>query len=82
LINDYEEIIAGDNLELLENFSELLESFIKENPKTFIKEIEEEWDNYSIEQKLIYQSPIPLNEEQKQVINALNRGDCKFLILE
>lgn len=82
LINDYEEIIAWDNLELLENFSELLESFIKENPKTFIKEIEEEWDNYSIEQKLIYQSPIPLNEEQKQVINALNRSDCKFLILE
>lgn len=82
LINDYEEIIAWENLELLENFSELLESFIKENPKTFIKEIEEEWDNYTIEQKLIYQSPIPLNEEQKQVINALNRSDCKFLILE
>lgn len=82
LINDYEEIIAWENTELLENFSELLESFIKENPKTFIKEIEEEWDNYTIEQKLIYQSPIPLNEEQKQVINALNRSDCKFLILE
>jgi superfamily I DNA and/or RNA helicase/very-short-patch-repair endonuclease len=82
LINDYEEIIAWENLELLENFSELLESFIKENPKSFINEVDIEWDNYNIEQKLIYQSPIPLNEEQKQVINALNRSDCKFLILE
>lgn len=82
LVNDYEEIISWDNIELLNSFSDLLESFVKDNPKSFIKEVENEWDDYNIEQKLIYQSPIPLNEEQKQVINALNKKDCKLLILE
>ena len=82
LINDYEEIISWENVDLLDSFSDLLESFVKENPKSFIKEIDDEWDDLNIEQKLIYQSPIPLNEEQKQVINALNKNDCKFIILE
>ena len=81
LINDYEEILNLENT-LLADFNVLLETFIKENPTVCIKDIENEWDNFDVQSKLIYESPIPLNDEQKQVINALNRDDCKFLILE
>ena len=81
LINDYEEILNLDNT-LLWDFNLLLETFIKENPTVCIKDIEDEWDNFDVQSKLIYESPIPLNDEQKQVINALDREDCKFLILE
>jgi len=81
LINDYEEILNLDNT-LLADFNVLLETFIKENPTVCIKDIEDEWDSFDVQSKLIYESPIPLNDEQKQVINALNRDDCKFLILE
>ncbi|MCK4592217.1 hypothetical protein KAT63_02115 [Candidatus Parcubacteria bacterium] len=81
LINDYEEIL-NDNGEILENFSSLLNGFIEENPKPFMEEVEDEWHEKSISQKLIFESPIPLNDEQKQVLIALQKPDCNFMILE
>ncbi len=81
LINDYEEIL-NDNGDILENFSSLLNSFIEENPKAFMEEIEDEWYEKDISQKLIFESPIPLNDEQKQVLIALQKPDCNFMILE
>lgn len=81
LINDYEEII-DDQGELTEAFAELIDSFVTENPVNFIEEVAQEWDDKSIQDKLIVDSPIALNEEQKQVLLALQRKDCKVAILE
>lgn len=81
LINDYEEIL-NDNGDLIENFSLLLNGFIEESPKSFTEDICDEWDEKSIPDKLTVESPIPLNDEQKQVLMALQKKDCKFLILE
>lgn len=81
LINDYEEILNDDG-DILENFSSLLNGFIEENPKAFMKEVDDEWYEKDISQKLIFESPIPLNDEQKQVLIALQKPDCNFMILE
>lgn len=81
LINDYEEIL-NDNGDLLENFASLLNGFIEENPKPFMEEVGDEWREMDIPKKLTVESPIPLNDEQKQVLMALQKPDCKFLILE
>ena len=81
LINDYEEIL-NDNGGLLENFASLLNGFIEENPKPFMEEVDDEWQEKDIPEKLTVESPIPLNDEQKQVLMALQKPDCKFLILE
>ncbi|MEK7595367.1 MAG: AAA domain-containing protein [Patescibacteria group bacterium] len=81
LINDYEKILNDDG-ELIEDFTHLLDGFIKENPKSFIDEIDTEWQELSCSTKLIVESPIPLNDEQKQVLMALQKPDCKFMILE
>ena len=81
LINDYEEILNDDG-DILENFSSLLNGFIEENPKAFMEEVEDEWYEKGISQKLIFESPIPLNDEQKQVLMALQKPDCNFMILE
>lgn len=81
LINDYEEILNDDG-DILENFSSLLNGFIEENPKAFMEEVEDEWYEKDISQKLIFESPIPLNDEQKQVLIALQKPDCNFMILE
>jgi superfamily I DNA and/or RNA helicase/very-short-patch-repair endonuclease len=81
LINDYEEIL-NDKDDLLESFDSLLNEFIEENPKPFMEEVSDEWDDRDISQKLTIESPIPLNDEQKQVLLALQRPNCKFLILE
>jgi len=81
LINDYEEIIQ-DQGELTDAFAELIDSFITENPKSIIEDVAREWDDQSIPEKLIVDSPIALNEEQKQVMIALQKDDCKVAILE
>jgi hypothetical protein len=81
LINDYEEIIDNQG-ELTSAFAELIESFVTENPANFIEEVAQEWEEKSIQDKLLVDSPIALNEEQKQVLLALQKNDCKVAILE
>ncbi len=81
LINDYEEIIE-DQGELTEAFADLIDSFVTENPQSFIEEVAQEWEEKTILEKLIVDSPIALNEEQKQVLLALQKPDCKVAILE
>lgn len=81
LINDYEEIIE-DQGELTEAFAELIDSFVTENPQNFIEDVAQEWEEKTILEKLIVDSPIALNEEQKQVLLALQKDDCKVAILE
>ena len=81
LINDYEEII-DDQAELTEAFAELIDSFVTENPVNFIEEVAQEWEEKTIQDKLLVDSPIALNEEQKQVLLALQKDDCKVAILE
>jgi len=80
LINDYEEIL--DNEELLNGFSFLINGFVEDNPKSLIESTHQEWDEKTISEKLTVESPIPLNDEQKQVLIALQKSDCKYLILE
>ena len=81
LINDYEEIIDNQG-ELTEAFAELIDSFVTENPQSYIEEVAKEWEEKTILDKLIVDSPIALNEEQKQVLLALQKEDCKVAILE
>lgn len=81
LINDYEEILNNKGL-LLNKFSELLKSFVEQNPPDFTLKVNDEWLEKSIPDKLVFASPIPLNDEQKQVLMALAKPDCKFLVLE
>ena len=81
LINDYEEII-NDNGDLLSNFTDLLNGFVFENPEEVISIVEEEWLDQPYSEKLIFQSPVPLNEEQKQILQALEKPDCKNVIIE
>ena len=81
VVNDYEEIL-NDEEWILGQFSVLLNDFIEHNPKNFEEEIEDKWSNKSVSNKLIFESPIPLNDEQKQVIIALQNPDCKVVTLE
>jgi very-short-patch-repair endonuclease len=81
LINDYEEIINGTG-DLNEKFTDLLRSFIEDNPVSFIDEVCESWISKPIAEKLQVESPVPLNDEQKQIVSALAKNDCRFLVIE
>ncbi len=85
LVNDYEEILellsSDDNI-LAGAFNTLIEDFIEKDPKSFTLEIEEEWEDKEVPEKLVFESPIPLNSEQLQILTALKNDECKYIIVQ
>jgi len=86
LVNDYEEILQQLNLEgggeLAEIFNTLIEDFIHNNPTPVNPEVEKEWDDTSVPDKLVFESPIPLNSEQIQILSAIQKQGCKYITVE
>lgn len=85
LVNDYEEILkllsTEDNV-LASAFNKLIDDFIQKDPKSFNIEIQEDWNDQEVQDKLVFQSPIPLNEEQLQILSAIKQDDCKYIIVQ
>ncbi|MBM3255883.1 MAG: hypothetical protein FJZ04_00205 [Candidatus Moranbacteria bacterium] len=85
LVNDYEEILklltAGDNV-LAEAFNKLIDDFIHKDPKKYDLEVQEEWNDQDVPSQLVFDSPIPLNGEQLQILSAIKRDDCKYIIVQ
>jgi len=85
LVNDYEMILQllaqGDNV-LAAAFNRLIDDFINKNPERFTLEIEDEWDSREVPDKLVFNSPIPLNSEQLQIISAVRKKDCRYITVE
>jgi len=85
LVNDYEDILkllkAGDSV-LGEAFNKLIDDFIHKNPQPFNSTVEEEWDDTETSDRLVFNSPIPLNSEQLQILSAIRKDDCKYIIVE
>lgn len=85
IINDYEEILSELNQEggaLSVDFSKLIDDFIHRNPTPINPEVEREWDEKSVPEKLVFNSPVPLNSEQLQILSALHRDHCNYLVVE
>ncbi len=86
LVNDYEEILRllalGKDNPLAAAFQKLIDDFIHRNPKSFTLEIEDEWDESLPSERLVFNSPIPLNSEQRQILSALNKDGCRYITVE
>jgi len=83
LLNDYEDILnASADSHLMEGFQKLVDNFIYKNPESVAKPIRDEWDEKSVDEKLVYKSPIPLNSEQQQILSAINNDKCKYVLVE
>jgi very-short-patch-repair endonuclease len=83
LINDYEQILDLDvSSELFELFQAIVNGFITEEPKDVAREVERDWDEQASTDKLAFESPVPLNSEQIQILRALEKDDCRFLTVE
>ena len=85
LINDYEEILTKLNAEDDEIawwFTKLIDDFIYKDPKKVTFDIRDKWSEKSIGEKLVYKSPIPLNEEQQQILQAVKNEECKYIIVQ
>lgn len=85
LVNDYEEILRllnEDDSELAKAFQKIIEDFIHNEPKVCISQVEDEWDGLDTGEKLVFEAPIPLNEEQRQILIATKRSDCSYVTVE
>ncbi|MEK7194258.1 MAG: AAA domain-containing protein [Patescibacteria group bacterium] len=85
LVNDYEDILRELSAEgglLAEAFNKLLGDFLHNNPEPVNPEVEDEWDGTETSERLVAQSPIPLNAEQLQILSAIRKDKCKYMIVE
>jgi len=85
LVNDYEEILElmkSQDDDLIDRFTGLINDFIGSSPKPFKRKVDDEWDKTPTDQKLVFSSPIPLNPEQRQILQALNKEDCKYIAVQ
>lgn len=83
LLNDYEDILnAPEGSSLMQGFQVLIEDFIHKNPVSVQSAIADDWDEKSVDERLVYKSPIPLNSEQQQILSAINNDKCKYILVE
>lgn len=83
LLNDYEDILnAPEGSSLMNGFQVLIDDFIHKNPVSIQRFIADDWDEKSVDERLVYKSPIPLNGEQQQILSAINNENCKYVLVE
>ncbi|MDO9578989.1 MAG: hypothetical protein Q7J06_00230, partial [Bacteroidales bacterium] len=85
LVNDYEDILrllALEDSVLADAFNKLIDDFIHKEAEHIEIDINKEWHDHDVPNKLVFQSPIPLNEEQLQILSAIKRDNCKYIIVQ
>lgn len=85
LVNDYEEIITlarQGGSEIVDLFERMVGGILTENPVSIAKNVEEEWDGLPMVDRMVYDSPIPLNEEQRKVLLAVRNPEGPIVVVE
>lgn len=85
ILSDYEALLTAveqDNLMAQQMFTNIVRGMILEEPHNSIPAIEAEWDGVLTPDRLIFASPIPMNEEQRKIQIALKTPDCNYIIVQ
>ena len=81
ILNDYEEILESKKLS--KDFENIVEDYLSNDKKENITEsINEDFDKKHLSEKLYYESPINLSNEQQKILMALDNKNIKTLIVE
>lgn len=85
LVNDYEELIKlakeGGNA-IVGLFEGMVQNILEENPKSIRSAIESEWDGLPMVDRMVFDSPIPLNEEQRKILMATRHSEGRIIVVE
>lgn len=85
LVNDYEELITlarqGGGA-IVDLFEKLVGGILSENPKSIAKPVEAEWDGLPLVDRMVFDSPIPLNEEQRKILLAVRNPEGHIIVVE
>lgn len=85
LLNDYEEMITlakANEGEVFKLFEQIVGGVLTQNPISIESIIDDQWNALPLDKRLMSDSPIPLNEEQTKIINAISHTEGKFIVVE
>lgn len=85
LVNDYEELLAAFSEEqkgASRLFDNIIQGFIFENPVSVTASVDSEWDGLAIPDRLVADTPIPVNEEQRKILAALKNPKCNYISVQ
>ncbi len=85
LLNDYEALITAVNEDqkgVVDLFRDIIRNFLIDEPANVGTRVSDEWDKSSIPERLIAISPIPLNEEQRKILVALDDPNSRFITVQ
>jgi len=84
MVNDYESILTGLNSsgDITQFFKGLIDGFLLQNPVSVREEIDREWDEKPMPQRLVFDSPLPLVEEQRKILSAIRNPRSRFIAVE
>jgi hypothetical protein len=85
LLNDYEEMITQARLNqpgVMELFQDIVGSVLVDNPASITSAVEAEWDSRSMVDRVVIDSPVPLNEEQVKILSAIENPEGRIIVVE
>jgi hypothetical protein len=84
MVNDYEALVTGVDAgsDVVEFFESLIDDFLLTNPISVQSDVERQWDEASLPERLVFDSPLPLVEEQRKILSALRHPESRFIAVE
>ena len=84
MVNDYESIQLGKDggEDVKSYFEEIINNFITSNPVSVNSTINRIWDETETTDRLVFDSPLPLVEEQRKILSAINDPNSRFISVE
>jgi hypothetical protein len=84
MVNDYEALLTGIDAggEVVDFFKSLIDDFLLSNPVPIRADVEREWDEMTMPQRLVFDSPLPLVEEQRKILSAIKHPKSRFIAAE
>ena len=84
MLNDYEALLTGMGCDAssVEAFEALVDNFLTQNPESVHHRVEDYWQSLSLGERLVFDSPLPLAEEQRKILVALDMPETKYVAVE
>jgi len=84
ILNDYEALFSGvqSDSESVAFFESMVEDFLTKNPLSVHDQVESAWEATSLSDRLVFESPLPLAEEQRKILTAIALPDTRYVAVE
>jgi hypothetical protein len=84
MVNDYEALVTGIEAggDVVDFFKSLINDFLLTNPVSVREQVERAWEEMPMPQHLVFDSPLPLVEEQRKILSAIKHPESRFIAVE